>query len=744
MNSSSLLLVWFSLAAVPDVPAPESMPERAPASPLSAGEEAKRDALTRYGLGIHTAHNERLTLAAKQFQAAAERDPKAAAPHRELARVYADLGRDASAIREAREALALDPDDYHTAFLLGKLLMEGHKYADAVAAYRIAAESFSIHKVAPQQFAALSQLAHAAAKANDHPTVEAAVMRALAVASKDRAILLLVSGGFTPRELDRKRVELYEALGEAQIARKKFDSAVAAFEMARDLSLDKNGANLPAGIARIHLNLSKVYEAQNDRPKALAELEKYLAFRPTNAAEYERYAALLNGGRGDDVRPALRALARANPKNVQLKWLIAGEDLRDGDASSFPPLVSAGGDAECYRILVKAYLDAKKYGGLLKLLDDLAQAARGTEDTEEKSKPKKPANVDAVEQVRFLHAAIKAERGHTQALVAQLAADFVGSTKHADETLELMNYLATRDGHQDELTAALQTALGTTNGSPDIYNLLFENLLKRRQWRSLADLTVAAKNERAMKDRSAPHYYAATAYAELGDQRESLKNIDYLISFAGADNRLGYKLEKAHLLGLLGQHRETLKLCGDLRSEFTAPSAQRRITILEADAHHKLKDSLKAEGMLRELLADDPDDVLVLNNLGYNLADQSRKLAEAETMIRRAIELDRDERLRVTGTPEADRGTYLDSLGWVLFRRGELEKAREVLLKATQLPDSAPDAVVWDHLGDVHYRLNQKTEAKKAWQKAVELYKDSHQGREAGRMDEVNKKLKLP
>jgi len=80
----------------------------------------------------------------------------------------------------------------------------------------------------------------------------------------------------------------------------------------------------------------------------------------------------------------------------------------------------------------------------------------------------------------------------------------------------------------------------------------------------------------------------------------------------------------------------------------------------------------------------------------------------------------------------------------VLFRRGELEQARDVLLKATQLTDSAPDAVVWDHLGDVQYRLKQKAEAKKAWQRAIELYKDSHLGREAGRLDEAKKKLELP
>ena len=155
-----------------------------------------------------------------------------------------------------------------------------------------------------------------------------------------------------------------------------------------------------------------------------------------------------------------------------------------------------------------------------------------------------------------------------------------------------------------------------------------------------------AKTTPAFKNKLGPYFSGANAYAELGRERECLKEIDFVISNVVADGRLGAMLEKARLLNLLGQYQASLKLCGELRSEFTTASPLRRIALIEADAHHKLKDSLKAEGLLRDLLADDPDDVLVRNNLGYNLADQNRRLDEAERLIRRAIELDRDERAR--------------------------------------------------------------------------------------------------
>jgi len=730
MDSIAFLIAGFAFGAPPEFP------------PTPPEEEARRDALTRYGLGIQSAWNEKPASAVKQFQAAAERDPKAAAPHRELAKVYAELGRDSSAIREAKLALAIDPGDHFTALLLAKLLAAGHNETEAIAAYRMAVESEALAKAPLQLFAALNDLSRVAAKAKDSATAEAASMRALGLASKQRSELLK-PGGYERRELDRKRVELYERLAESQLPRRKFDSAVAAYETARDLSLDPNGANLPSGVARIHWNLSAVLMEKGEPAPAMAELEKYFVFLPASVKPYERYVELMKrSGKKADILATLRKFVKANPKNTGLNWLIAAEQMRAGDAL-FGVLIVDPGDADAFRVLVKAYFDTEKYKSLMAYADDLAKAARG-EGAEDSPPPKRNADVKAVEQVRLLHGAIKAERRHTAELVRQLVGDFNAGTVHAPETLELVNFLALRDGQQVEFAVALLTAVRAKKDSAELYTLLFEVMREQRKWRTLAEVAHEAKNTPAFKNKLSPYFSAALAYAEMGDERKCLAEIDYVVSNVVADGRLGALLEKARMLNLLAKHRESLKLCAEVRTEFPAASAQRRCAIIEADSYHRLKENLKAEGLLREILADDPDDVLVLNNLGYHLADQSRKLPEAETMIRRAIDLDREERLRVYGTPEVDRGTYLDSLGWVLFRKGELEPARELLSKASQLPDSAPDAVVWDHLGDVQYRLNRKDEAKKSWAKAEELYKGSHLGLEAGRLDEVSKKRKLP
>src|SRR2546429_7962994 len=70
--------------------------------------------------------------------------------------------------------------------------------------------------------------------------------------------------------------------------------------------------------------------------------------------------------------------------------------------------------------------------------------------------------------------------------------------------------------------------------------------------------------------------------------------------------------------------------------------------------------------------------------------------------------------IRHAVTSEPENSAYLDSLGWVLYKRGQFEEARAHLDAAVKHIDR-PDPVVLDHLGDVLYRLNQREQAVKNW-----------------------------
>lgn len=108
----------------------------------------------------------------------------------------------------------------------------------------------------------------------------------------------------------------------------------------------------------------------------------------------------------------------------------------------------------------------------------------------------------------------------------------------------------------------------------------------------------------------------------------------------------------------------------------------------------------------QEILAIDPNDPDALNALGYIYAYAGEKLDEAEKLIVKALEKD------------AKNGAYVDSLGWVYYKKGQFDKARKKLEEAAFLEQ---DPVIFDHLADTYFKLGDKNKAKENWQKALKL-----------------------
>jgi tetratricopeptide (TPR) repeat protein len=108
---------------------------------------------------------------------------------------------------------------------------------------------------------------------------------------------------------------------------------------------------------------------------------------------------------------------------------------------------------------------------------------------------------------------------------------------------------------------------------------------------------------------------------------------------------------------------------------------------------------------LRRILVDDPDHVDALNALGYTLADRTDRLEEAYRFVQRALELRPDE------------PAILDSMGWVLYRMGEVDAAEPYLRKALE---QNFDAEIAAHLGEVLWELDRRDEARDVWRRALD------------------------
>ena len=99
------------------------------------------------------------------------------------------------------------------------------------------------------------------------------------------------------------------------------------------------------------------------------------------------------------------------------------------------------------------------------------------------------------------------------------------------------------------------------------------------------------------------------------------------------------------------------------------------------------------------------------NFLGYIYADRNMNLDEAMKLVLKALEF------------EPNNGAYIDSLGWIYYRKGDYVAALKNLLLAEEKLDEIgyPDAVVYDHLGDTYLKLDNKNRALFYWEKALKL-----------------------
>lgn len=119
----------------------------------------------------------------------------------------------------------------------------------------------------------------------------------------------------------------------------------------------------------------------------------------------------------------------------------------------------------------------------------------------------------------------------------------------------------------------------------------------------------------------------------------------------------------------------------------------------------KLNDLVALERDLRTILSIEPDNAMVLNALGYTLANRTDRYQEALDLITRANEL------------KPNDPAITDSLGWALFRLGNYPKAIQLLEKA--LADY-PDQEVSAHLGEALWMSGERKRAKQVWREALD------------------------
>ena len=170
---------------------------------------------------------------------------------------------------------------------------------------------------------------------------------------------------------------------------------------------------------------------------------------------------------------------------------------------------------------------------------------------------------------------------------------------------------------------------------------------------------------------------------------------------------LDVEFAKAALLSDAGKSTEAIALLQLALERFPDhPGVRYQIALIQDKAGLE-KESVRS---FESLLKDRPEDASLLNALGYSLADRNQKLPRAESLIRKAL------------TASPDNPAFLDSLGWVMFRRGDTAGAIPLLERAYRI---FPDAEIASHWGEVLWVSGKQSEARALWARALSRAPDS-------------------
>ncbi|MBI4986755.1 MAG: tetratricopeptide repeat protein [Rhodocyclales bacterium] len=184
---------------------------------------------------------------------------------------------------------------------------------------------------------------------------------------------------------------------------------------------------------------------------------------------------------------------------------------------------------------------------------------------------------------------------------------------------------------------------------------------------------------------------------KLDDARRSLRQ-------AQAGNpreRAQLVLAEAQLLRDAGRHADAY---GVLEAGLAAAPNQPDLLYEAALTAERLGRKDAAERDLRLLIQVKPDHAHAYNALGYSLVERGERFDEAQQLIDKALQLSPDDPY------------ILDSKGWLLYRKGDVSGALDVLQKALAL---RADPEIAAHYGEVLWIVGRRDEARKAWNDAV-------------------------
>ncbi len=440
-------------------------------------------------------------------------------------------------------------------------------------------------------------------------------------------------------------------------------------------------------------------EPDNPSPH-LAKIENYLFLKePLNAINHGLWIYNFN----EDINPLIYIISQSQNiglKPTELISIISTESQSskiDHLINTLLGIVSnQEGDLEKAEVALKKALDAKPYE--VQTTIRLAQVLIKKGKLEEaisvlsRSVNQNPDNLNLRQQ----YAEYLSVKNIEQA-ISEL--ELINNRNPLNRKIAYMLASLYLSKDETELAKPLLENLGSKQNGPNDVNFHLGNIAKK-------DGEIAKAIYYYSKVISGSKYIIAQErLVDLYTQDSTLAEIQNYLSIKREHNpkyaKNLFQLESSLLL-INDEKDKAFKLLTNALSAFPNDANLLYLRSMSLDSPETFDEM---ESDLRSILKLDGNNSVILNALGYSMLIYTERTQEAYNLIKKAHDLNPKD------------PAIIDSLGWVLFKLGKLEKALNYLNDAYALNK---DAEIAAHLGEVLWVLNKR-------EQALVIFRDSYE-----------------
>lgn len=521
--------------------------------------------------------------------------------------------------------------------------------------------------------------------------------------------------------------------------------------------------------ADYHYSLGEAYSLEGQAQKAVESFQTVLVYDPESTSVRTRLAKeYLKLGQMNKAIEQVKNVIEKNENNKEARLLLAGLyttirsypqaiDQYEYVLKKYPDYYEANiylaavySETQQYEKAVKLFEKALAlpdyankhlihyYIGRIREEENAEKNFKLAEQSYKKSIELKPDFVDAVIALGSLY---KRQKQEPKALalyqtfqknkgpnvkVAEILSQMYIEQQKFDEAFEQLEVLEAQA--DDSLAIKVRMALILIEKKVfDKAIAKLEEILRIAPESDKIRFYLAAVYEEIKKDEMAVSHYlkipsSSPFYGEsmvhAGYLLKNVGQLDKAISVMAKayENKKDYPQIYAMYASLLDEDKNYKKALDVLADGLEKFPDNAQLHFYYGTIYDRTGDKEKVIANMQKVIELDPNHSQGLNYLAFTWAEMDKNMEEAEKLARRAVTLDPED------------GYILDTLGWILFKRGNKKEALKFLEAASKFQPTV--SIIAEHLGDIYRDLFMVEKAKNMYKKAFDLEIDKKKAKE--------------